>query len=301
MSRRFLIAPALLLAGVAASLPACSVFVVDTDQQQCSQASECVSLGLGNACVGGVCVDEGGSGGGGGGEPTDPKWGCLGNVEWPAPGEDLVTLRVSFRSAVSSTPPTDLSVRYCAALDVNCDNPIASDIPVVDDRVEVQVEAGTRGYFEITSSVEPPTVRPAMLYFPRPASAETTPEDLPVTLVSPGEYNAIVASAGFEDDPTRGTLLSITTDCTGTPTAGARIQSSLEDDGSTVFYFVSLIPEPEATQTDVDGYGGIFNLAPGAGVVESFRASDDQLIGFSSFQVRAGWLSNVAIEPTPVE
>ncbi|MBK8936857.1 MAG: hypothetical protein IPM79_04190 [Polyangiaceae bacterium] len=303
MLRRLVIAPALLVAGAAVLVQGCSVFVIDTEQQQCVAASDCVSLGLGDACVDGVCVDGGGEGGegGGGGAPADPKWGCLGSVEWPPATQPTSVLRVRFRSAVSMTPPANLAVRYCASLDVDCATPIAADVPVVDGRIELEVESGTRGYFEVTSTADPPTIRPAVLYFPRPASESSTPEDLPVTLVSPNEYLAIVNSAGFVDDPTRGTLLTVTTDCTAAPAAGVELSSPSQDEDSTPFYFVGLVPDPDATQTDVNGFGGIFNMPVGAGTVEARIAADDRLIGFASFQIRAGWLSNVAIEPTPIE
>jgi len=289
-------------AAVLLAAPGCSVFVIDTAQAQCESAADCLELGLGDACVDQVCVGGGTGGGGtGGGEPVDPKWGCLGKVEWPAPSEPTATLRVSFRSAISTEAPPDLAVRYCAALDVDCANPIAADVPVVDGAIELEVESGTRGYFEVTSTVDPPSIVPALLYFPRPASEDTTPESLPVTLVTPGEYEAIVFSSGFVSDPTRGTLLTVTTDCTAAPTAGVKLSSTKQDENAIPFYFVGLVPDPDATQTDVNGYGGIFNMPVGGATVEARIAADDRWIGVSSFQVRAGWLSNVAIEPTPAQ
>jgi hypothetical protein len=288
-------------AGLAA-VSGCSVFVIDTAQAQCESAADCVELGIGNACVDQVCVGDGtGAGGSGGGKPVDPKWGCLGEVEWPAPVNPMTTLRFSFRSAIDSNAPANIAARFCAALDVECLNPLVGHTPIVDGVVEFQVESGTIGYLEVASTVDPPTIRPALIYSSRPASGSEAPQQLPipVILVTPGEYDAIVLSTEFETNPDRGTLLTITTDCSGQPSAGVRIDSTKKDADSTLFYFVGLLPDPNATQTDIGGFGGIFNMPVGAGTVDAYVAADGRWIGRSSFHIRPGWLTNVPIEPTP--
>jgi hypothetical protein len=282
----------------------CSVFVIDTAQAQCESAADCVELGIGNACVDQVCVGEStGSGGGGGGEPVDPKWGCLGKVEWPAPVNPMTTLRFGFRSAIDSSAPPNIAARFCAALDVECLNPIVPDIPIVDGVVEFEVESGTIGYLEVQSTVDPPTIRPALIYSSRPAGGSEVPQELPipVILVTPGEYDAIVLSTEFVTNPERGTLLTITSDCTGQPSAGVRIDSTKKDASATLFYFIGLLPDPNATQTDIGGFGGIFNMPVGAGTVDAYVAADDRWIGRSSYHIRPGWLTNVPIEPTPAQ
>jgi hypothetical protein len=298
---------ALSSAAVVVSAASCSVFVIDTAQAQCESAADCVALGIGDACVDQVCVGGGtgaggtGGGGTGGSEPVDPKWGCLGEIEWPAPVNPMTTLRFGFRSAIDSTAPANIAARFCAALDVECLNPLVSDIPIVDGVVEFEVESGTIGYLEVTSTVDPPTIRPALIYSSRPAGGSDVPQELPipVILVTPGEYDAIVQSTEFVTNEERGTLLTITTDCTGQPSAGVRIDSTKKDAESTPFYFVGLLPDPDATQTDIGGFGGIFNMPLGAGTVDAFVAADDRWIGRTSFHIRAGWLTNVPIEPTP--
>lgn len=278
------------LAVAAAALPGCSL-IFDTEQVQCETADDCAARGLAGACVDHVCVEA---------QETGP-WGCLGQVDWPDPQPGtMVTLRAQFEMGSAGAPiPDDITVEFCSALDIQCATPVAGPFSMPSDGlVTVQVESGTRGYFQLGG----PSIMPTLLYLSRPAQAEAGPaDDDRVTLVTPEVYQALLGAVGFPDDPTRGTLLTITLDCEGSPSAGVRISSPDVDTSSTAFYFVNQIPSPNTTQTDVSGYGGILYMPPGAGTVESSLAADDRWVGVSSFQIRAGTLTNVAIEPTPVQ
>jgi hypothetical protein len=68
------------------------------------------------------------------------------------------------------------------------------------------------------------------------------------------------------------------------------------------FYLINQLPEtpPAATKTDVDGFGGFFNLPTGLTVVQAYRASDSLLFGQSSFDVLAYTISYVLVSPTPM-
>jgi len=282
----------------AAALAGCSL-VHDTEQVQCDAAEDCAARGLPGACVDHVCVEAQGAGGQGGGGGGDERWGCLGDVTWPDPQPGVtVTLRVRFQMASAGEPiPDDTVVHFCSTLDVTCAAPIAGPLTVeADGSVAVQIESGTRGYFQLGG----PSIMPTLLYFSRPAQAETLPvEEQPVTIITPPLYQSLVSAAGFDDDPERGTLLTVTLDCAGKPSPGVRIESPEDDEGSTPFYFVGLNPSPNATQTDVSGFAGVLFMAPGTGTVSSYVAADDRWIGISSFQIRPGTLTSVSIEPTP--
>ncbi|HSN97231.1 MAG TPA: hypothetical protein VLS89_03000 [Candidatus Nanopelagicales bacterium] len=291
-----------LLAGAVLALVGCSL-VIDSEQVQCETADDCAARGLSGACVANVCVEQplgtGGQGGGGGGGGASP-WGCLGQVSWP----DLdpartVTVRTRFQMTASQPIPDDITVKYCDNLDIDCASPLADAIPIqADGWVSVDVPEGTRGYFDLSG----PSIKPTLVYFPRPAQAEPPPtEDDPITLITPALFQGLVSAVGFQEDPARGTLLVLTVDCTGNPAPGVRIASQQADADATPFYFVNLTPSPDQTQTDVSGFAGILNLPPGLGTVESRVASDDARIGVSSFQIRPGALTNVAVEPTPVQ
>lgn len=288
------------LAVAAVALAGCSL-VFDTEQVQCETADDCAARGLAGACVDHVCVEAQGTGGQGGGGGADVRWGCLGQVDWPEPQlGTMVTLRTQFEMASAGAPiPDDIVVHFCSALDIDCTAPIAGPIPMPSDGLlTVQVESGTRGYYQLGG----PSIMPTLLYLSRPAQAEPTPiEDDRVTLVTPAFYQSLIGAVGFPDDPTRGTLLTITIDCEGRPAAGVGISSPEVDTSSTPFYFVNQIPSPNTTQTDVSGYAGIIYMPPGTGTVEAHLVADDRWIGVSSFQIRPGTLTNVAIEPTPVQ
>jgi hypothetical protein len=288
--------------GVAvAALASCSL-VYDTEQVQCETAMDCSARGLPGACMNHVCVeaqDTSGQGGGGGAEAT--PWGCLDNVKWPEPEPGvMVTVRARLRMASAGEPiPADLVVHFCSVLDVTCAVPIAGPLAVgADGVVAVQVESGTRGYFQLGG----PSIIPSLLYLPRPAQATPQPvEQEAITLITPSLYQSLLAATGFMDNSMRGTLLTVTLDCLGKASTGVRILSPQTDTGATPFYFVGLIPSPGAMQTDTSGYAGVLFLPLGPGTVESYIAADNRRIGVSGFHIRAGTLTNVAIEPTPAQ
>jgi len=296
----------------------------DTGQTQCASDADCAERGLGGTCVDEVCTEVaspatvgtgasgaatatttttsassgGGAGGGGaGGDDTD-NWRCLGEVDWPVPDtETFVTLKSTFRGVGGAPPPADLIYSFCATLDPTCEQPLVDETPMPEDgEVAIEVRAGTIGYFEITG----PTLRPTMLFINRPADVDSG-SNAAVTLVTEAIYEAIVTQADFTTDETRGTLLTITTDCDENPAPGARIESQDADAEATRFYFIGLVPGPNESVTDTGGLGGIFNFPAGDGLVESFVDADDRSIGKATFRIRPGWLSNVSIEPTPVD
>lgn len=289
---------------VAAALTGCSL-VYDTEQVQCETAMDCSARGLPGACMAHVCVEaqdmgSSSSSSSSGGADVTP-WGCLETVQWPAPEPGvMVTTRVRLRMASAGEPlPADLVVHFCSVLDVDCKVPIAGPLAVeADGSVAVQVESGTNGYFQLGG----PSIIPSLLYLARPAQEAPQPvEQLAITLITPSLYDSLLTTGGFKDNPARGTLLTVSINCLGKASAGARILSPQTDAEATPFYFVGLIPNVAAMQTDSSGYGGVLFLPLGPGTVESFVAADNRKIGVSSFHIRAGTLTNVAIEPTPTQ
>ena len=294
---------ALALAASASSV-GCSV-VLDADQVQCNSDADCAASGLGNRCAAHVCEGPTGDagtpdGGGGSGGTAVDRWACLGNVTWPMPNPgEIVDVNVATRMATGGPIPDGITVKYCAALDPDCTAPLAGPTPLDSTgKISVQTESGTRGFFEFTGT----PIMPNLLYFSQPAfgAASGSNLDEPVTLVSPDLFDTLIDKAGEVADPTRGTLLTVTIDCNAEPAVGVRIESALADAQSKTFYFVGLLPSPTATQTDVQGYGGILNVPPGTETVESYVVETGALIGSSGYQIRAGTLTSVAVEPTPM-
>jgi hypothetical protein len=102
-------------------------------------------------------------------------------------------------------------------------------------------------------------------------------------------------------DPERGSSIMLSSDCKGESGAGVRFETPGADSKSLEFYLINQSPisPPEATATDVDGFGGFFNLAEAQTVARAFLEEGDQYIGESSFGVFAGTISYVQISPTP--
>jgi hypothetical protein len=115
------------------------------------------------------------------------------------------------------------------------------------------------------------------------------------------EYELLARLAKKPADPTRGTAILLAVDCSGDSASGVRFEVPTSDDQSQEFYLINQGPvtPPTATATDVDGFGGYFNLVPSAAVARAFREKDDTYIGESSFEVLANTLSYVLVAPTP--
>ncbi len=122
-----------------------------------------------------------------------------------------------------------------------------------------------------------------------------------VQLLRKADYALLAAFAGEDVDPTRGTAIVLSIDCSGESGSGVRFESPNADAASLEFYLINQAPTtpPTATATDVDGFGGFFNLPVSAAVVRAYRDSDDVYIGESSFHVLANTISYVQVAPTP--
>jgi len=130
----------------------------------------------------------------------------------------------------------------------------------------------------------------------------TPPNVKSVRLLTPGVYNTLAMFANQTVDMTRGTAILLAVDCSGNSASDVSFTCAAADAKSQAFYLINQAPTvpPMATATDVDGFGGYFNLPVGATVAGSFRASDKTVIGQSSFDVLAYTISYVLISPTPM-
>jgi len=80
-----------------------------------------------------------------------------------------------------------------------------------------------------------------------------------------------------------------------------RFECPQADGESLEFYLVNQAPTPPpgATATDVDGFGGFFNLPTGATVIRAVLDEDETYVGESGFQILANTISYVQLAPTP--
>ena len=270
----------------------CSV-VLDPGESQCETTMDCTTRGFpGAVCTNHVCEKIV--------VPPDPVWGCLGSVVQPVPDTSKkVVLSVHLTFAADKSPVANAMVDVCDKLDLDCTgkNP---DSPkglksAADGLVSFSVVQGFDGFIRVAS----PEIVDSRIFVGRPII--TPPLVKEVRLLSSNDYQTLVSYAKETYDPTRGTSILLATDCQGLSATGVRFESANVDAKSREFYLVNQLPTtpPTATHTDVDGFGGFFNMPVGQAVARTFRASDGAKIGESSFQVLAKTISYVQIAPTP--
>jgi len=273
---------------------ACTV-VLEPGEAQCESDADCSARRFdGAACVDQVCVHSEGGGG------ADTVWGCLGNVVEPVPDpSQTVELSVRLAFASDSSALTTGTVDFCDKLDINCtgDSPDFPKglSPNSTGMVTVDVKQGFDGFVRITD----PEIVDSRVYVGRPIVE--VPKVKEIQLLRPNEYAALAGIAQGMVDETRGTAILLAIDCKGDSASGVRFETPNADGDSIAFYLINQAPTipPTATETDVDGFGGFFNLPVSAAVARSFRAEDDVFVGESSFQVVANTISYVQIAPTP--
>jgi hypothetical protein len=279
----------------------CSV-VLSPGDEQCEAVTDCADRGFANAaCVEGVCVDTTATGGNGGEGGADPVWGCLANVVEPEP--DLTkTLEISFRLAFATDGEAVKTavVDICDKLDLACTGE-GEDFPkglTTDNAgiVTATVREGFDGFVRVTST----EIVDSRVYVGRPIV--DIPKTKEIQLLRPEEYEFLAEEvAGSQLDPTRGSSIMLAVDCQGESASGVRFETPNADADSLEFYLINQSPTspPAATATDVDGFGGYFNLKTAQTLARAFREEDDVYIGESSFGVFANTISYVQIGPTP--
>jgi len=269
--------------------------VLSPGEQQCDAPEDCAARGFAEAtCVNSVCVARAPVG-------ADPVWGCLGHVEEPKP-DTTKTLELNIRLAYATDgeplPETGV-VDVCDKLDLMCtgDDP---DFPKgvhpgTDGMVSLTLRQGFDGFVRITEE----SIVDSRVYVGRPIVVP--PKVGEIQLLRPSEYEILATIADKPADPTRGTAILLAVDCSGDAASGVRFECPNADGQSQEFYLINQGPvkPPTATATDVDGFGGYFNLPPSAAVARAFRDEDDTYIGESSFQVLGNTLSYVLVAPTP--
>ena len=282
--------------GTVFSLASCSL-AFDLSRNQCDSTADCAALSADDAqCVEHVCVANTTTGGGGsGGGVVDPKWGCLDNYEPPViPSGDKVLYPLRFEYAIKpGVVPANLSLELCSSLDVNCTNPVAG-IPQPDagGKVTLELDPAFDGYVKIASDDTMPSV--AILHQP----VIIPMGEILIRLITPTEFQGLVAAAQETYDDTRGVAVVLTSDCQDVRTAGVSVHTDDTDSQSVSFYFRGNYPDVQGTSTDKEGAAGYLNLPIGIVTVDAFIASSSVFIGEASFQSQAGTITYLPIGPT---
>jgi hypothetical protein len=271
----------------------CTV-VLDPAEAQCETTADCTNRGFkGAVCTKNVCeaVPP---------PPPDPTWGCLGHVVAPTPDPTkTVTLKEQVILALDKSPVAGATIDVCDKLDIDCVgmNPLDPKGLTTDANgyVTFNVAQGFDGFVRITD----PTIMDSRVFVGRPIL--TPPNVKAIEVLRPMDYSLLATVAKQTVDMNRGTAIVLAFDCQGDSGAGVSFKCAAADSETQVFYLINMAPNtpPAATATDVDGFGGFFNLPVGAAIVESYRGGGAQYIGQSSFDVLAYTISYVLVAPTP--
>lgn len=270
--------------------PGCTV-LLSPGEQQCQTDKDCTARGFTDAvCTAGVCEKM----------AVDPVWGCLGHVVEPAPDPSKKVTITEKLTHLDQSPVTMATVDVCSKLDLNCTgtdpNYPKGLAPAADGSVTFSVIQGFDGFIRVTGQ----DLMDSRVFVGRPVVTPPAVKSVRVIMVS--EYGLLAGFAHQMVDATRGTAILYAVDCQGLAASGVTFESPSVDAKSAPFYLINQQPvmPPTATATDVDGFGGIFNMPMGNAVAQSKRAKDGVLIGESSFQVLANTISYVQIAPTPM-
>lgn len=269
--------------------------------EQCENDADCVGKGdsfLASTCEEGICRRAPAS-------AVDPKWACVGQVDWPAPTRSSVRVNFTLSLLGPNLPVEGSSIRACFRNDDDCS--VAAAGPIITNgngqasidvptNITTPGSLGFNGYFEITGPRHSP-----YLYVPTPPIVA---EREAVLLVSTLEGFARVLQTNVPDltlAPERAILSLQSRDCEQKVTAGARFQALEADAQTRSFYLLNGSFTPAASATDATGISVIANVPTTTGQATVVGTSD-QVDGRTlslALPVRAAHITFTEAPPTP--
>lgn len=219
---------------------------------------------------------------------------CVGHVTWPAPAAATETLTLHVLDLQGMAPLPGVTARACGHGDVPCDHPFSSGTTDALGVVPLTFPTGTTGfdgYFELTGG----SVMPTRVFAVPPevvSAAMTT-----VLAVTQQEFNLLAAIARVTPDPARGHLATVLEDCDEHAAAGLALTVAPSPPDATPFYIAGVVPNTHADHTDATGIAGVLSLPPGTYALTSAVAGVH--VGAASVNVRAGFLTQFGLPPTP--
>lgn len=295
------------LASLAIAATACSI-ALSTDAEQCATDADCADRGFAGAtCVDTVCVAPTATidGGDSGADAGDPKWGCLGNVTWPAQDPTVKVLyRGHFLTALTEAPIANLDVKACGRLDVDCTSPIASGTTDADGYVNLDVPKGFNGYLQMIAD-------PALGIMPSvgavlpPIEQGDAPDAsiaaaVSIHLITKAAFDGLLAQIGASADPALGHVFGLAVDCAGKPAAKVSIHAGTVSTSTIAYYTAATgIPSVTAQETAQAGEAGFINLPVGSATISATSNEVSKKIGEYSAMVRAGTITYLPMPPAP--
>lgn len=212
--------------------------LLDVDTPQCEQDRDCVGLlGDGYTCSEwGVCEASDAEATNSG---LPDRYACL-DEPLPVPDDVPTTITIGIKIADYLSPdttPEGVLVNACTKRDVNCDTPIATDVPTNNDGAAmVDVPGGFDGYFEVTA----PGYVPGIFSINHPVYEDVT---LPgPSLFTPAVLQAIASMGDATLAQGTGIVIADFVDCDGQAAPGVAVKT-VGDPEYQVFYISGSFPD----------------------------------------------------------
>ncbi len=183
----------------------------------------------------------------------DGFWDCAGRFEVPLPQQDTIVDRNQYLDFLSEAPVPGVTVKACRASDVDCSDPIATEVSDADGVTGHQLPGGFLGFYEVNAEGYYPTI----YLFALPLLFDRDPRQTP--LISLAVIPPFEALLDTTLQPGRTHFVFVVEDCVRQQAAGITVTAE-PSDGSTTFYLEDGIPSPDATSTVDKALGGILNL-----------------------------------------
>ena len=229
-------------------------------------------------------------------------WACLTRVSFPfakGPTSD-VTLLVTDEQTMGPVP--GLQVKACQPGEDPCN---ALDMGTTDAQGHVTLHlpdpkpdsGGFWGYFDISSTAQPPAIVPYLYFLSYPLSEQHAIEF--VSVESNADFQSQVGVAGVPLETTQhGTLLVGAADCLLLPAYDVTVDAAPIDKLTREVYVVGSAVSTTATSTDHSGLAYFINAPVGAMTVRVTPNGLGRVSSVTNVLVRAGTISFVEALPT---
>lgn len=225
-----------------------------------------------------------------------PGFACVGSVRWGTPTATTAMHRLSLVDLQTTEGVVGAHVRACAFDDRACASPYSEGDTDDDAGVALTYplgDAGFSGYYEVSGAGLTPT-----LIFAVPPEWDERANPI-YRVVSQSDFDLLSVVARVTRDPMKGYLAAELQGCDQHGAAGLSIGVAPMAEGATRFHFQRMLPNTAATETDITGIAGVFNLPPREYTVTSSIAACELPIATARVFTRAGWLSSLGLQPTP--
>jgi hypothetical protein len=230
---------------------------------------------------------------------------CVGNVAFPL--AQSPTSSVTFvvnDGAPTPAPLPGLSVKACLGGQDPC-SAVAAGTTDATGSVTLQLPdlkvpaVGFAGYFEITSTAQPPSVVPYLYFLSYPLSVPQV--TFTVGMLTLANLQSFAAPVGVTLDDTHGTVLVESTDCQLLPASDVTVTVAPTDSETSVRYIANGVLSATATATDISGTTFVFDVPRGMASVTATPLSLGHPSSQPSVLVRAGAISYTEALPMPGE